>query len=332
MPRAVVQGCMPRRFAVLMLVAGCGTSAPPPATRPAPPAPAASVARNAPQEQTDQIGEAPPEPALGLEGVAEPDPTPSQAIEPEDADVAAALADAEAGQLPAALRRLKKVVAHIDREASLQDRMLAHALMGRAYAAALKRKKAAAEYRAVIELWVRRDEAAKQTAARAAVGQALTAVGEALVYEADEKRRAADALKPPRYTGGDVIRYTKDKIPPWLRKKRVLLDEANAAYRKILDLRPAPPPRWVVASAAHVGAMLESFVADFDAMPVPPALRRDPELRAQYKQVLSDMLEPYRHQAIAAYQMCQSFGQRFHVEDENTRHCAARLKVLDSAP
>jgi hypothetical protein len=212
--------------------------------------------------------------------------------------------------------------------------------MGRGYEAQHNGKKAAAEYRLVIEAWASPTRAAKQVAGAAAdeergrrdVAQALTAVGEALHFEAEQKRRAADALKPPRYLGGDVNRYTKDKIAPWLQKKRVLLDQANAAYRKVLELSPAPPPRWVIASAAHVGAMLESFVGDFDAIPVPPGLRGNSELVAEYQRALSDVLEPYRKQARSAYQMCQNFGKRFHVEDDNARHCDARLKVLDSGP
>ena len=282
-----------------------------------------------PEETDSGIGtaaEAPSAPAAAT--------TPTPRHEPKDPEVRKALVDAEDGKLANALRRLRAQIKRIDKQAGLEDRMLARALMGRGYAQARQFKAARAEFDKVLLAW-KDPKAAMQEitggetspAALARAGQALNAVGEALFFHAEQKRKVADALKPPTYRGRDsndaIQRFMQKRISPWLQKRRRLIDEAQRAYLKITALRPAPPPRWVVASAAQVAAMLEALVADMRKVPLPPSVRNSPDAKRTYEQALSRAMEPTRKAAAAATATCRQYARKFRVESKYSRQCEA---------
>ncbi len=260
--------------------------------------------------------------------------TPAPRHEPEDAEVRKALGDADVGKLASVLRRLRAHIKRIDQHASLEDRMLSHALLGRGYASARQLKAARADYDKVLSAWkdpkaamqkVTRGETNRAAFSRA--GQALNAVGEALFFHAEQKRKAADSLKPPPYRGPDsndaIQRFVHKRIAPWLKKRRRLIDEAQRAYLKITALRPAPPPRWVVASAAQVAAMLEALLADMRQAPLPPSVRNNPEAKRTYEQAMSSAMAPTRNAAAAATATCREYARKFRVESKYSRQCEA---------
>jgi hypothetical protein len=269
--------------------------------------------------------ETPQEPVVGV----------SQAPphEPRDTDVRLSALEAEAGRLDPVLRRLRAQMSRIDREASLEDRMLAHALLARAYAARRPTiQQARAEYDKVLALWADPAAAMKQITSTGGAdalpraGQALDSAGEALFFRAEREREAADALKAPKYRGPDtreaINKFVLTSVAPWVAKRRHLIDEAQRAYQKIPLLRPAPPPKWLVASAAQVAAMLETFLAELATIPLPPEIRKDPKLREVYEQSIGDAFAPIRHAAHAARRACQEFARKFHVDSKYSRQCA----------
>jgi hypothetical protein len=120
------------------------------------------------------------------------------------------------------------------------------------------------------------------------------------------------------------------RVADWMKKRRGLDDEAEQAYRKVTDIRPVPPPRWVIASAAEVGTMLEALVTDLDTVPVPPAIQKDPTLLAAYRDALRDALAPQRERAKAAYRVCQGMAEKFQHHDAYSKTCKDRLAALQA--
>ncbi len=238
------------------------------------------------------------------------------------------------------VRALPRVV----REATLEDRLLAHALLGRAYASSSETKRAERHYANVLAGWREPSRAVAQITAgdepddvkTARVSQALNAVGEALFFHAEQRRERADALRPPTFQGGydeaAVVRHLQLRVTPWLVKRRTLVDEAEAAYRKVLDVQPVPPPHWIVASASQVGAMLELLRRDLEAMPIPDKIRKDPKLWGIYQEALAESLAPFREAARAADRLCVEMARRYAVKNEYSARCTARLAAAPPNP
>jgi len=320
----------------------------------APPSPgsAPSGSSGAPPSAEPELEPAPAHAADEGEPIADEYPVPSaepptpdvpapSVVVPSDAGVAAARAKAESGKLAEAAAELSRVMARVDREAPLEDRVLAHALVGRRHAEKKDVKKARVEYQQVLAAWSDPEKAVKtimgaapdEAQALRRLGQALTAVGEALFFEAEQKRATALALRPPPFSGtasDEGIRdHLAQRVRPWMQKRRVLEGEASAAFRKILELQPAPPPRWVVAAASEVASMQEALPKDLEKLAIPPSLRRDPALRSAYQDALRDAMKPELERAKAAYRSCKSLAVKFRHQDAHSKACEDRLTALE---
>ena len=61
----------------------------------------------------------------------------------------------------------------------------------------------------------------------------------------------------PVYKGAgtkeSVLRFVATNIADFIKKKRLMLEDTEKEYQKILQIQPVPPPRWVIASASRVG-------------------------------------------------------------------------------
>jgi len=272
-----------------------------------------------------------------------PPPTPAPA-EPTDADVAAAVKDADAGEHAAVVRRLRGAMARVDHEAPLDERLLAHAVYGRSLEARHDHRGALREYARVVDGWKDPSAAAREIAGGSTddgvtlkrMGRALNAVGEALYFAALEKKKAAGASRPPAYAGprtqAAVGKFLATKVKDWMQKRRALVDDAEREFRRVLELQPVPPPLWVVASAAEVGEMLASFADDVEKVPVPDAVRKDPELYRIFRSSLASALEPQRERARQAFRVCQAYAEKFRTGREYSERCGKRLAELGAAP
>jgi tetratricopeptide (TPR) repeat protein len=343
--------CCPVRFGLWLALAlsACGGPAPP-----------ASPATEAPfvTERTVEQGVDPLDAFVIHVGepIADSDPRPESesppavpserplpvVLTPRDEDVRVALEDAEAGKLAAAARRLKGALARIERAAALEDRMIARALLGRRQLELRQLPAARREYAEVLAAWADpvvaqqtvMSSSADETEGLRRLGLALTALGEAYFFEAGQKRQKALALKPPPFTGkasDEAIRqHVLTDVAAWIKKRRALDEEAEQAYRKVIEIRPVPPPRWVIASAAEVGTMLEALVTDFDQLPVPSTIRQAPELLAAYRDAIRDAMAPQRERAKAAYRLCQAMAHKFRHHDAHSQKCSHRLAALEA--
>ena len=70
------------------------------------------------------------------------------------------------------------------------------------------------------------------------LGKALTAVGEAYFFFAEEKRDDVEKIKFPEYKGPGakeaVLKHIKAKVIDWIKKKRPAIEKAQAEYLKIV--------------------------------------------------------------------------------------------------
>jgi hypothetical protein len=161
------------------------------------------------------------------------------------------------------------------------------------------------------------------------LGRALEAVGEALFYFAEEKKSKVDAVKFPEYKGKNdkesVLKHINVKVKEWIAKKRPLIEAASGEYKKIVDLQPAPPPRWVIAAGSQVGSMWGQFVKEFRAAPIPEFMKKDYELRTAYYGALDDASEPQKQTAKGAFETCLSYSVKYQYFDDYSRRCEVWL-------
>ncbi len=168
--------------------------------------------------------------------------------------------------------------------AGIDIEVQAHTTLARCYVHLKGDQGAKAEYARVRELW--KDQGAAQKKLNDAypdesqesrirrLGKALDAVGEAMFYDADERKRAdVDTVHFPEYHGtgkkDEVVKHINTKVKDWMAKKSAAIVKIEVEYKKIIDLQPEPPPRWVIAAGSRVGLLWGSFVDDFRRAPYP---------------------------------------------------------------
>ncbi len=243
-----------------------------------------------------------------------------------------------------ARKRLSSAMSLIDRSATVDVQIQAHALLGQVFVRTNSASNAATEYGKVRGLWkdpaatVKRIEDSGGDLRR--IGKALTAVGEALFFFAEQQRKEVDKIRFPEYKGAgtkeDVLKHIGTKVKDWVGKKAPAIQAAEKEYLKILDLQPQPPPKWVIAAGSRVGGMWGKFVAEFRAAPIPKEWKGHgivpgtadlsyDELRGEYYSHLDEASEPQKQQAKAAYKKCLDYSVKFQYFDEYSRACEVWL-------
>jgi tetratricopeptide (TPR) repeat protein len=219
----------------------------------------------------------------------------------------------------------------------------AHATLGRVYTNIknLSPAMAGGEYAKVRAIWTNpADAEAKIRAAypneddaqkERRLGKALAAVGEAYFYAAEERRKKeVDPIKFPAYTGpGDkasVLKHINEKVKDWYTKKKAAIEKVEPEYIKILELKPVPPPKWVIAAGSRSGLMWGDFVDDFRKAPIPEAWKKDAEIRGTYYDALDRASEPFKvGNAKPALKKCLDLSVKFQYFDEFSRACEVWL-------
>ncbi len=229
-----------------------------------------------------------------------------------------------------ARKRLTGSMALIDKNAPLDVQVQAHALLGRVFVRIKSTSNADQEYNKVRGLWKDSKAASDKILADAdggirRLGKALTAVGEAYFYFAEKSKKEVDKIKFPEYKGPDtkedVLKHIKTKVGDWMKKKRPAIEAAEKEYLKVVQLEPAPPPKWVIASGARVGNMWGEFVREFRAAPIPASFKRDDELRGTYYAALDEASEPQKQRAKVAFETCLNYSVKYQFFDEYSRSC-----------
>lgn len=240
-----------------------------------------------------------------------------------------------------AKKQLVTWMSTIDRGGAVDTQILAHTWLARALAGLGDTKGATAEYAQVRALW--RDPALVIRALEKEdpgnlrrLGKALTGLGEATFFFAEQKRAEADAVRFPAYKGPgtneSIMDHIHKKVSVWVKAKQEAITAAEKEYQKVLQIQPMPPPQWVVASAARVGMMWGKFVAEFRAAPIPEEWRRKgsppgstvsyAEIRQNYYRTLDEASQPQRQRAKAAYRSCVDYSVKYQYTDAYSRGCA----------
>ncbi len=175
------------------------------------------------------------------------------------------------------------------------------------------------------------------------VAKALNAVGEAYFYAAEEHRKAkVDALKFPEYKGtGDketVLKHVKTKVTEWYKKKSEAIRSVEPDYVKILELKPEPPPKWVIAAGSRSGLMWGEFVDDFRRAPYPKDWDKKgfvpgtndslswSDVKQNYWDALDSASQPFKdNNAKPALKKCLDLSVKYQYFDEFSRSCEVWL-------
>jgi tetratricopeptide (TPR) repeat protein len=254
----------------------------------------------------------------------------------------------EKGEFAEARKWLEKSMAKLDKAGEFDNRVVAHAMLGRVRVKLDDAKGAEKEYDVVRALWKDPEAGLKAILASGGseetqdkrLGRTLTAVGEAHFFFAEQKRKAADEIRFPEFKGAAtkeaVLEHINTKVVEWVRKKRPAIEEAEKEYLKIVSLQPMPPPRWVIASSARVGQMWGKFTAEFRAAPIPKEWKGKGKLpgteltyesiRKDYYERLDEASEPQKQTAKAAFKKCVDYSTKFQWFDEYSRTCGVWLE------
>jgi hypothetical protein len=210
----------------------------------------------------------------------------------------------------------------------------AHGLLARSLASLKRRDQAKGEYGKVKKLWDDPKSAEQKimtipdeedAAKIRRLGKALTAVGEATFFFAEEKRADVEKIKFPVYKGHGskeaVLKHIKGPVMDWIKKKRPAIETAQAEFIKIVELKPTPPPTWVIAAGSQVGSLWGNFVKEFRNAPIPSDIKKDTELRNAYYGGLDEASEPDKLRAKAAFETCLKYSVTYQFFDEYSRKC-----------
>jgi hypothetical protein len=339
------------------VLGGCGGATPAPEAAPPPQTEitrqTTSIApKNAEPSPSEASVAASPAPASP--GAPPPEPSASAPATPAFPDLAESPGAPELEPVAELLRkeqwiaaqvRLSKLFPAFDTSGPIDAVLAGHVLYGRICARKSDARCAEREHRRVIELWEAPGTAAAldmlggdSAARRDRLARALSAAGEAFYFIAEQKRNRTHSVRMPEYKGEStkeaVTRFVQTEVAGWVKRKTPLLEEAESAYGKILELRPAPPPKWAVAAAARTGALWGRFSAEFRAAPIPEGWKGNGkrELRDFYYQSLDEASEPQKTRAHAAYSRCRDTADRVQLHDENAQACVNWLDKMAGVP
>lgn len=161
------------------------------------------------------------------------------------------------------------------------------------------------------------------------LGAALEAVSEALLRHAERAVTPAATAPPPRYVGPDdgeaIRRFVDGEMLRWIQARQRALTEATGGYKPVVDLQPVPSPVWVIEAGARVGELWGDFVTALQAIPMPPGVRRDPELVRIFRAALAQATAPWLARARGAMETCVGFAARYQITSPTSDRCATWL-------
>jgi hypothetical protein len=115
----------------------------------------------------------------------------------------------------------------------------------------------------------------------------------------------------------------------WYHDRSQAVTELTMEYKRIVDLQPAPPPRWTIAAAEAVGKLWWGLVDATRSVPSWSEVQRDPELRRVSRAALDDATRPFQKQTTAAMAICSSYSTKYELLTDASARCNAWLAEHD---
>jgi tetratricopeptide (TPR) repeat protein len=236
---------------------------------------------------------------------------------------------ADHGDFKAAAQRLKASLPMIGKSASLDIHIQARAALARSLAAAGDARGAEEHFRAV-QMIFKDPQAVVERILRQGpdlgdrrLGKALTALGEAHFFFAERERVKASAIKLPEYRGPADREALKKNLPDALRARRRAIEQAEAAYTRILNIEPMPPPRWMIEATAQVAGIWADLVNDLRA--IAGSIKKEGAGQNDALVAIEGAIDPFFKSALAAAKTCEMHSIRFQHSSEASRRCQAWL-------
>ncbi|MEZ4445824.1 MAG: hypothetical protein R3B72_42500 [Polyangiaceae bacterium] len=158
------------------------------------------------------------------------------------------------------------------------------------------------------------------------LGEALTLACEARFRVAAKRKAAVLKQRPKPFRGPHTMEalqtYVARDLGPWLQELRREVQETEELYLAVLQVKPSPAPRWVVAAGADVASLWWTFDARLDEIPKPPL---PPEVVEAYRASLGSLREPIRARAKAAARICVDYATRYQLWSDDADRCLAWL-------
>jgi len=153
----------------------------------------------------------------------------------------------------------------------------------------------------------------------------VDAVGAALLQAGEDKAEQARKLEMPPYKGKAettaVNDYVKGPVADWIRSRQQAVADAQRAYVRVREIKPVPPPRWVVAAAAATGQAWVDFAAAFTQAPMPPAVANDAELAAAWTNATAEASKQVLANGRAAFEACRQAAKTYGLSDDRSAMC-----------
>lgn len=147
-------------------------------------------------------------------------------------------------------------------------------------------------------------------------------LAEAYYFLAELKRHKAEEEAPPKRAETlSVEQWTREGAlcsARWRKLREERIYAAADAYKEILEIVPAPPPRWVIAASTGVGTLWASYLSAIESLPIPEQLREEYERSRHYYSSLGDPLDPLRAQAKNAFELAVALSRDYRIYNENT--------------
>lgn len=134
----------------------------------------------------------------------------------------------------------------------------------------------------------------------------------------DERRTAVSSVQ--------FNHWVEKSFTTWRTRKDDVRERAQKFYLSTVD---EDVPEWEIAAAARMGDMLQSFMQALYDAPVDPSIESDQELVDIYRDALDQAAQPYRDNAIKAFQHCLGVATENRWFNEWSRSCEVQLNKLD---
>ena len=215
--------------------------------------------------------------------------------------------------------------------------ILWHSEQGRAQAGLKRDAAAQRSFSSVIQTWngMPKDKGLAQQLGRAMPWpmqgreRVVEAVGAAHFHAGEVLRARAQSMPFPRYKGPKSMEgasaFLNESVGAYVRDRQKLQLEADAAYNRVSEIKPVPPPRYLVASAASIGEMWASLADDVIRSPLPPYIAEEEDLANGYRRSLEESMKPIQDKARRAFTICRDTAREVRLEDDQAAKCARWL-------